>query len=165
MALLRLRAEYRLYKRDKPEGIFLEPFKTPGEDDTIDWYTWRSVLDGPQGSPYEGGQFSVVLKFPKNYPFKPPKAYFTTKVFHPHVNSKTGMISLCLFCCEWSSSYTAVKLSQAVRQFLQDGANPEKQYLNVEAEKLFNSDREKYDEIVREWTQKYAKPLENEPEA
>ncbi len=34
-----------------------------------------------EGTAYEGGKFRFELKFPAEYPFKPPKISFTTKVF------------------------------------------------------------------------------------
>eukprot|EP00961_Rhodomonas_salina_P294019 3934207-Rhodomonas_salina.1 len=33
-----------------------------------------------EGTAYEGGKFRFELKFPAEYPFKPPKINFTTKV-------------------------------------------------------------------------------------
>jgi hypothetical protein len=42
-----------------------------------------SALIGPEGTPYEGGKFKFDIKFPAEYPFKPPKINFSTKVHGP----------------------------------------------------------------------------------
>jgi ubiquitin-protein ligase len=43
------------------------------------------VLDGPPGTPYNGGSFRVKLVLSKDYPVSPPKGFFLTKIFHPNV--------------------------------------------------------------------------------
>ena len=36
-------------------------------------FEWSGTIKGPEGSAYEGGVFIVEMKFPSDYPFKPPR--------------------------------------------------------------------------------------------
>lgn len=48
----------------------------------------------------------MLLNVPENYPHVPPKATFTTKVFHPNVHFKTGEICLDILKQNWSPAWT-----------------------------------------------------------
>jgi hypothetical protein len=43
-------------------------------------------IDGPPGTPYEGGAFRVKLTLGRDYPAAPPKGHFLTQIFHPNVS-------------------------------------------------------------------------------
>ena len=42
-------------------------------------------------APYNKGAFKIELSFPAEYPFKPPKITFKTKIYHPNIDEKGQM--------------------------------------------------------------------------
>jgi hypothetical protein len=67
---------------------------------------------GPADSPFSGGVFFVSIHFPPDYPFKPPKVSFQTKVYHPNVNSQ-GSICLDILKEQWRRAPPAQPLARA----------------------------------------------------
>ena len=63
---------------------------------------------GPGDSPYSGGVFFLAIHFPTDYPFKPPKVNFTTRIYHPNINSN-GSICLDILRDQWSPALTISK--------------------------------------------------------
>ncbi|KAJ7414409.1 Ubiquitin-conjugating enzyme E2 D3 [Pitangus sulphuratus] len=90
-------------------------------------------------SPYQGGVFFLTIHFPTDYPFKPPKVAFTTRIYHPNINSN-GSICLDILRSQWSPALTISKDDPLV----------------PEIARIYKTDRDKYNRISREWTQKYA---------
>ena len=52
--------------------------------------TLKVDISGPAGTPYEGGLFRLIIDIPQNYPFKPPKFKFETKIYNPRVTRDSG---------------------------------------------------------------------------
>jgi ubiquitin-protein ligase len=59
-------------------------------------------------SPYSGGVFFLTIHFPTDYPFKPPKVSFNTRIYHPNINSN-GSICLDILRDQWSPALTISK--------------------------------------------------------
>lgn len=68
-------------------------------------------------SPYSGGVFFLAIHFPTDYPFKPPKVNFTTRIYHPNINSN-GSICLDILRDQWSPALTISKGKCLVAEWL-----------------------------------------------
>merc|ERR1719498_2078576 len=108
---------------------------------------------GPSKSPYQGGVFFLQINFPSDYPFKPPKVKFLTKIYHPNIN-KAGGICLDILKDQWSPALTISKVLLSICSLLTD-PNPDDPLVSDIA-KQFKIDRKKHDETAKIWTQKYA---------
>lgn len=74
-----------------------------------DLFHWAATLLGPTNSPYEGGVFSLDIVLPQDYPFKPPKIVFRTKIYHCNVSSQ-GEICLNTLKDDWSPALSILKV-------------------------------------------------------
>ena len=70
---------------------------------------WRVLLPGPQKSPYEGGVFELEVRFPPDYPFKPPRIRFVTPVWGPDIDPRTGAIDLDILGSKFSPALSVLK--------------------------------------------------------
>lgn len=116
-------------------------------------FLWEGAIVGPSDSPYAGGCFQLQIEFPLNYPFKPPKVAFKTKVFHPNINAQGG-ICLDILKDQWSPALSIAKVLLSISSLLTD-ANP-KDPLVPEIARLYVDNRPEFDRTAREWTQRYA---------
>ncbi|KAJ6115574.1 hypothetical protein N7523_005991 [Penicillium sp. IBT 18751x] len=133
-----------------PAGISVELV------DESNLYEWKVRMDGPEGSPYQGGKFALKLSLPTEYPFKPPTVSFTTKIYHPNItNDEKGSMCLgMLRADEWKPSSKINAVLQFARQLLAEPM-PDDAIEGRIAEQ-YRNDRARYDEVAREWTRKYA---------
>lgn len=123
---------------------------------------------GPPESPYQGGVFFLTIHFPTDYPFKPPKVAFTTRIYHPNINSN-GSICLDILRSQWSPAltiskgknyiccdlvYVSFSVLLSICSLLCD-PNPDDP-LVPEIARIYKTDRDRYNQLAREWSQKYA---------
>ncbi|XP_010623253.1 ubiquitin-conjugating enzyme E2 D4 isoform X5 [Fukomys damarensis] len=104
-----------------------------------DLFHWQATIMGPNDSPYQGGVFFLTIHFPTDYPFKPPKVAFTTKIYHPNINS-SGSICLDILRSQWSPALTVSKVLLSICSLLCD-PNPDDP-LVPEIAHTYKADRE-----------------------
>ena len=146
MALKRITKELKDIGRDPPAQCSAGPV---GDD----MFKWQATIMGPSDSPYAGGVFSLSIHFPTDYPFKPPKLQFTTKMYHPNING-SGAICLDILKSQWSPALTISKVLLSICSMLTD-PNPDDP-LVPEIARVYKSDQNKYNQTAREWTTRYA---------
>ena len=124
--------------------------------DEADIYQWTAKLQGPAGSPYEGGRCELKIVCLPTYPLAPPKVTFTTPVFHPNVLYKTGEICLDILKPEaWTPAWTLQSVCRAVAALL---SHPEADSpLNCDCGNLIRSgDMRGYRSMARMYTAMHA---------
>eukprot|EP00512_Aurantiochytrium_limacinum_P000600 CAMPEP_0171488748 /NCGR_PEP_ID=MMETSP0958-20121227/2372_1 /TAXON_ID=87120 /ORGANISM="Aurantiochytrium limacinum, Strain ATCCMYA-1381" /LENGTH=147 /DNA_ID=CAMNT_0012021881 /DNA_START=1332 /DNA_END=1775 /DNA_ORIENTATION=- len=146
MAMKRINKELQDLGKDPPANCSAGPVND-------DLFHWQATLMGPADSPYQGGVFFLDIHFPADYPFKPPKVHFTTRIYHPNINTNGG-ICLDILKDQWSPALTTSKVLLSICSLLTD-PNPDDP-LVPEIASLYKSDREAFNKKAREFTQKYA---------
>uniref|UniRef100_A0AAY4ANM4 E2 ubiquitin-conjugating enzyme n=2 Tax=Denticeps clupeoides TaxID=299321 RepID=A0AAY4ANM4_9TELE len=116
-------------------------------------YEWRSTILGPPGSVYEGGVFFLDIAFTPDYPFKPPKVTFRTRIYHCNINSQ-GVICLDILKDNWSPALTISKVLLSICSLLTD-CNPADPLVGSIATQ-YTTNREEHDRTAKQWTKRYA---------
>ena len=124
-----------------------------GMTDEEDIYLWHATILGPTGSPYENGVFYLKIEFPGDYPFKPPKVTFTTRIYHCNINA-SGNICLDILKDHWSPALTVSKVLLSICSMMDD-QNPTDP-LVIDAANLYINDRALFIETAKEYTTLYA---------
>lgn len=120
-------------------------------DDNI--FEWEAILYAHADSYYKNGVFRLQVTFPQEYPFKPPKIVFLTKIYHPNINTN-GIICLDILSDNWSPALTMQKVLISLISWLDD-PNPADP-LMPEIARMYKADRKGYIEKCEEWVKKYA---------
>lgn len=116
-------------------------------------FKWKAQIYGPEDTPYYGGIFHLEIMFPTEYPFKPPKIHFLTKVYHPNINS-VGSICLDILKEKWSPALTINKVLISICSLLND-PNPDDP-LEPEIANEYKLNYDKFRQAAMSWTAIYA---------
>ena len=137
--------------------------------DGYNLFKWKVSMYGAKDTPYEGGIFTFLILFPKNYPNQGPEFKFVNKILHLNVDFKRddgkcgdGHNSLSSLN-EWGSiGKVKDKKGYGVKQALFDifwlffNQGTESPYDN-ELVNLYKNNRTLFNEKAKNWTQLYAK--------
>lgn len=148
MAVARINKELREISKSPPGNC-----SAGLKDGSDNLFEWQANIFGPIDSPYEGGVFKLEIKFPEEYPFKPPKIKFRTKIYHPNI-SANGSICVDILKDNWSPALTISKVLLCITSLLTD-PNPDDP-LVPDIAHLYNTNKERYEQTAREWTATYA---------
>ena len=146
MALRRINKEYIEMQDENFTSFIANPLNN-------DLMHWNAIIIGPQDTPYEKGFFHLDIKFPKEYPFKPPNITFINKIYHPNINYK-GEICLDILNKEWSPALTISKVILSICSLLSDPNVDDP--LVPDIAYIYKNDRAKYNKNAVNWTLKYA---------
>ncbi len=145
-SIRRIQKELEDFKKDAPENCSAGP-----RGDNV--FLWDAVILGPTDSPYSGGMFNLEIYFPTDYPFKPPKVTFLTRIYHPNISS-TGAICLDILKNQWSPALTINKVLLSICSLLDD-PNPNDP-LVPDIARQYIQDRSGFIATARDWTNNYA---------
>jgi ubiquitin-conjugating enzyme E2 A len=121
----------KLETDDQTSGITA----TPDED------RWNAVIFGPDETEWEGGVFKLILEFSEDYPNKPPKVKFLTKMFHPNIYND-GSICLDILSNMWSPVYDISSILTSIQSLLNDPNT--KSPANNEAAEMYMKNYKEY---------------------
>ncbi|ORY93706.1 ubiquitin-conjugating enzyme/RWD-like protein [Lobosporangium transversale] len=148
MALRRLQAELTDLNRNPLENVSVGP----SDDSNI--LHWKGHILGPSNSPYKGGIFKIDIQFNTDYPFKPPKVKFTTKIYHPNIDEEGAICVALLKNDQWKP---ATRVNQVLRALvtLLEQPNPEDPLMTDIAE-IYVTDQAKFQKTAKDYTKRYA---------
>ncbi|KAK7087402.1 ubiquitin-conjugating enzyme E2 L3-like [Littorina saxatilis] len=114
---------------------------------------WHGLLV-PENAPYNKGAFRIEIQFPAEYPFKPPKVTFKTKIYHPNIDEK-GQVCLPIISAEnWKP---ATKTDQVVNSLISLINDPEPEHpLRAELAEEYTKDKKKFMKNAEEFTKKHS---------
>ncbi|KAJ3678566.1 hypothetical protein LUZ60_002369 [Juncus effusus] len=112
---------------------------------------------GPDDSLYQGGVWRVKVELPDSYPYRSPSIGFVNKMYHPNVDENSGSVCLDVINQTWSPMFDLVNVFEVFLPQLLLYPNPSDP-LNGEAAALMMRDKPAYEQKVKEYCQRYAKP-------
>ncbi|OIR58240.1 MAG: ubiquitin-conjugating enzyme E2 [Amphiamblys sp. WSBS2006] len=139
LVIRRLQGEMREIENNPLPLISIE------QPDKDNLFKWVATMQGPKGTPFEGGSFKIDIIIPDDYPFSPPAVKFVSKMFHPNI-FEDG--SICLDILEkdnWNNEITIQGVALSIQSLLND-PNP---HLDSEVDRLFLNNKAEYKKKVR----------------
>ncbi|KAI7735333.1 hypothetical protein M8C21_029750 [Ambrosia artemisiifolia] len=161
----------------------MQDYKVETIDDSVkEFFVY---MNGPPDSSYAGGVWKVRVELPDDYPYSSPSIGFVNRIYHPNIDEVSGTVCLDVLNQSWSPMFGKIildlfKLNGIFDIFLiimnpfngfVDLVNVFEVFLpqllldpnaddplNAEAANLLLGDKETYEQRVKEYCERYAKP-------
>ncbi|XP_065335565.1 ubiquitin-conjugating enzyme E2 Z-like [Cloeon dipterum] len=152
--MIRVKRDIMAIYKDPPPGIFVVP-------DEKDMTMVHAVITGTDNTPYEGGLFYFVIRFPPNYPIEAPKVKFMTTAagtvrFNPNLYSNGKVCLSILGTWEgpaWSPAQSLESVLISIQSLLSENPYFNEPGFDKERNK---GDNAKYNDIIRHETLRVA---------
>ena len=153
---------------DCNQDQFLTHIGSKFELENNDLYNWKVIIQGPIGTPYEDGFFTLKVSFPPDYPNHGAEFKFVNKIYHMNVGNNNNEKEMnCGKIChpklnEWKSTgkvsnYSKYNVREAIYDIYDLFYKPNDMCPHYEEmAKLYFDNRQKFDEEVKKFVKKYA---------
>ena len=117
---------------------------------------YNAIIKGPNDSIYCNAVFILDIVLPQDYPFRPPKIKFKTKIWHVNISSTNGSIHCGILYDQWSPAVNIEKTLLTIKNMLG--------FIDVEwaneplALTEYKNNKEAYKNHVKEWIKTYSLP-------
>jgi ubiquitin-protein ligase len=134
--------------------LYWKPYVSAG-----DTFFWKVIMEGPPGTPYEKGRWMLTLKFPQDYPFKPPDVRFIIPIYHCNINND-GKLCLDILKDKWSPALSARIIFNSITALLIT-PNPMDALDTVKAN-VYSDNKDNYNRLATEHKITYANHTEED---
>ena len=148
----RIKKEYQALQKEKNTNVEVKLVNN-------DIRHWKGRIKGPIDTCYQGGIFDVDIIIPDDYPFKPPKMKFDTKIWHPNISSVTGAICLDILKNEWTPALTIRTALISLQALMCEPVPNDPQDAVVAKQSM--SDIKLFNQTAKHWVEEYANPERN----
>lgn len=154
---LRMQKELKLLMTDPPPGVSIPQLADSENPLSSCLSTIEARIEGPEGTVYSKGVFTIRIQIPERYPFQPPNVTFATPIYHPNIDNG-GRICLDILNLPpkgaWQPSLNISTVLTSIGLLLSE-PNPD-DGLMAETSREYKYNRQAFDQKARSWTEKYA---------